>query len=316
MPSPQIIQTGQIVQTLFTPKQVAKAIGVSESSLKRWCDQGVIQMAKTAGGHRRLPIQEVMRFLRESGHSIVDPAVLGLPSLSGQGERVVARSRLMFRDALVSGNEEVARRVLYDLYLSNIPLSQMIDQVFAGAFEDIGNAWECGQIDIFEERRGCQIAQKVLFELTAAIPYGLPNAPLAMGGTCSGDQYTLATICVEHVFRSLGWRATSLGTNIPFESLKLALIRSKPKIFWISASYIEDIDQFREGINSLYDLAESMGTALLLGGRTVDVELRKTLRYTAFADSMQHLEAFAKTQYVPPQPEMPTGESQGNVENE
>jgi predicted site-specific integrase-resolvase len=32
----------QNARGLLTPKQVARAIGVSESSLKRWCDKGVL----------------------------------------------------------------------------------------------------------------------------------------------------------------------------------------------------------------------------------------------------------------------------------
>ena len=35
---------------LVSPKQVAHAMGVSESSLKRWCDQGLIPTVRTAAG--------------------------------------------------------------------------------------------------------------------------------------------------------------------------------------------------------------------------------------------------------------------------
>jgi excisionase family DNA binding protein len=50
--------TGQaiLVKKLVTPKQVAQAINVSESSLKRWCDQGLLTAIRTAGGHRRLAL--------------------------------------------------------------------------------------------------------------------------------------------------------------------------------------------------------------------------------------------------------------------
>ena len=64
---------------LVSPKQVARAIGVSESSLKRWCDQGLIKTVRTAGGHRKMDIAEVLRYVREQDHKLVSPEILGLP---------------------------------------------------------------------------------------------------------------------------------------------------------------------------------------------------------------------------------------------
>ena len=61
---------------LVSPKQVARVIGVSESSLKRWCDQGLIRMVRTAGGHRKMQISEVIRFVREHNHKLVNPELL------------------------------------------------------------------------------------------------------------------------------------------------------------------------------------------------------------------------------------------------
>jgi MerR family transcriptional regulator, light-induced transcriptional regulator len=75
----------------LTPKQVARAIGVSEASLKRWCDKGLIHSVRTAGGHRRLPLADVMSFLRKSGHPLVSPEVLGLPAVSSRGALAARR---------------------------------------------------------------------------------------------------------------------------------------------------------------------------------------------------------------------------------
>ena len=66
-----------------TPKQVARAIQVSESSVKRWCDKGVIPTQKTAGGHRRIQLAGLVRFLRESGQVLARPEVIGLPATTG-----------------------------------------------------------------------------------------------------------------------------------------------------------------------------------------------------------------------------------------
>src|SRR4051794_17870331 len=65
-------------KTLLTPKELADAIGASESSLRRWVDGGRLRISRTAGGHRRIPVEEAVRFIRETGATLVRPEMLGL----------------------------------------------------------------------------------------------------------------------------------------------------------------------------------------------------------------------------------------------
>ncbi len=48
------------MKPLVTPKQVGRALDVSESSLKRWCDNGEIATQYTAGGHRRIALTAML----------------------------------------------------------------------------------------------------------------------------------------------------------------------------------------------------------------------------------------------------------------
>ena len=66
------------MKTLLSPRELADAIGASESSLKRWTDGGLIVATRTAGGHRRIPLAEAIRFIRETAQPVVRPEILGL----------------------------------------------------------------------------------------------------------------------------------------------------------------------------------------------------------------------------------------------
>lgn len=265
------------VKELVSPAQVARAIGVGESTLKRWCDDGRLPVVRTAGGHRRLPIHGVLRFLRDSGYELVDPAVLGLPCTSGQGDRVVAKAREMLREALLDGDEAIAQQVVMNLFMARVPIHRICDEVITTVFHDIGEMWTCREVNVYQERRGCEIALRVLLELRTLVTRTNESGPIAIGGTISGDHYTLPTTIVEVVLREAGWQATSLGTSLPFETLAQSIDDIRPNLFWLSVSHIEDVPGFVAGVHDLRDRLDAVGAKFVLGGRALETDLRDRL---------------------------------------
>jgi len=281
------------MQKLLTPKQVAQAINVSESSLKRWCDQGRMPAIRTAGGHRRLALDHVFQFLRQSGHQLVRPEILGLPSNTGQAAVVADRAREQVRDALIAGDEQQCRRIVFDLYLAGQSACEICDRVLAMAFRDIGHRWECGEVTVYRERRACEIGFKLLHELRIAVPAPLPEAPIAIGGTLSCDHYRLPTSMIELVLRELGWQATSLGTSLPTPTIGEAVRDSSPRLLWLSVSYIESVPKFLEEYANLRSVASETGAAVVVGGRALTAEIRQQMVYSAYCDTLRHLAEFA-----------------------
>ncbi|MCE9554944.1 MAG: B12-binding domain-containing protein [Planctomycetes bacterium] len=279
---------------LVTPRQVAQAIGVSESSLKRWCDQGLLRTVRTAGGHRRLPVEQVVQFLRQSGHTMVRPELLGLPSNTGQGPTIAARAEAGLREALIAGDEPSCRRITLDLYLSGHSASGICDRIVTPALHSIGDLWQCGDVEVFQERRACEFCQRILHELRTLLPAAEETAPQALGGTPECDPYTIPTAMVEITLRQAGWRAQSLGSRLPLPTLLTAIDRHRPQIFWLSVSHIDDEEQFLREYRQFY-LHAHQKTAIVVGGRALNDALRPQMEYAAFCDNLQHLESFADT---------------------
>ena len=282
------------MRDLLTPKQVARAIDVSESSVKRWCDKGVIPTQYTAGGHRRITMAGILEFVRSGKYELVHPEALGLPATSGQTSRVVARAREQLVEALVTGNDALSRQIALDMYLAEHSVSALCDDVFAAAFREIGDRWSCGEAEVYQERRGCEITLRVLRDLRAILPAPPHDAPLAIGGATSGDQYSLGTTMAELVLRDGKWNAVSLGDNLPFETLAAAIKQHRPSLFWLSCSHIANESDFLTGYGNLYD-EFGMDVAFVVGGYALTDKLRQQMKFSAYCDNMQHLEGFART---------------------
>src|SRR4051812_41090776 len=51
----------------MTPRDAAKALGISPDTLRRWEREGLIQSARTPGGQRRYDQDEIQGLLRDGG---------------------------------------------------------------------------------------------------------------------------------------------------------------------------------------------------------------------------------------------------------
>ena len=117
--------------THLTPRQLAQAFGVSEASIKRWCDRGVIRAERTEGGHRRIERSEAVAYARRSGRQMVHPEILGLPPIAGPTELSLRRSVAELTDALATGDRERFRAER--LYRDRISVVETAHVKLAGA---------------------------------------------------------------------------------------------------------------------------------------------------------------------------------------
>ncbi|MGB7326636.1 MAG: helix-turn-helix domain-containing protein [Rubripirellula sp.] len=279
-------------QPHFSPRQLANALHASESSVKRWCDQGAIPTIRTVGGHRRITLDGLQHFLQTSNQTLLAPEALGLAkfetiepvSVPGNADP----DQQTFRDSLAKGDEAACRRVLRSRLAAGEAFGQTADYFITDAMHGFGEAWQCNELDAYQERRGCDICIRLINELRSELPRLPATAPIAIGGTPPNDPYQLPTALIELSLREIGWNATSLGSNLPIDSLLQAVRDCSPQMVWLSVSAIEDRVSF---VSQEHRLAEGLGddVSLLIGGRALDDDVRSKLQYTGFCDSLKSL---------------------------
>ena len=289
------IKLVNFMETHLSPAQAASALGVSESSLKRWCDQGLIPIVRTVGGHRKLPVTAVLAFARERGKDLAEPELLGLPKSSGRSIATLDRAADALMSVLQNSELDQARSIVFELYRAGHGIAAICDQVIAVVFQRMGIAWECGELEIYRERRACEIVFRVLNELSLAIPPVPRSAPLALGATLPSDYYQIPSMMVESVLREQGWQAITLGCNLPAATLIAALREQRPNLFWLSASHIDDQAVFVREFNELANEAQRLKIPIILGGRALSTDLRQRLSFTACCENLGELQNLSLT---------------------
>ncbi len=291
------------MKQLLSPKELARATGVSESSLKRWADSGRLECARTAGGHRRIPLAEAVRFIRESSISVLDPSMLGI-TMQSQPSPSSEDSNEYFSELVSSGREEEAIGYLSHEYLSGKSFASLCDGPVRHCLEEVGHAWAIssdGQeknLRIAEEHRSVDIILQALQQLRRMVQ-SPETAPVAIGGAPPGDPYLVPSLCAALSLLGDGWRTANLGPSSPFEVLRTAAVRAKAKLVWVSISVESGEANIRQGLEMLSETMLGMNGSVVVGGRKLPEQLTRGIPGVHTATTMREMVLFSRGLRVP-----------------
>jgi excisionase family DNA binding protein len=278
------------VARLLSPNDLARAIGVSESSLKRWVDAGKIRAIKTEGGHRRIPLTEAIRFIRERRQPVLRPELLGLPEGIGLVGEPAGDVDALQRD-LEAGDGRQARVRVLTRYLDGESIASLCDGPVRDALERIGELWKHSDAGIFVEHRATDVCIQLLGQLRAMVETP-PGAPVALGATPAGDTHLLPSFMVATVLADEGFEVVNLGADTPVAALDAAIAEHEPLLLWISVTMPPAVD-LANALARVADRERAAGRAVILGGRHVG-RLPVRDRTVELAGSMRELAAFAR----------------------
>jgi len=279
--------------TLLSPRELADVMGVSESSVKRWADDGSLRARRTAGGHRRIAVPDAVRFIRETGAAVVRPHVLGLPEVAGIIERAGSGNdeEALF-EWLRDGDARDVRGLLQARYLEGAALSALIDGPVRGAMQRLGELWLQGEAGIFEEHRATDVLLAALRRLAALLPEPGAGAPVAVGGAPEDDPHLLATLGVALVLTEAGFHTANLGPDTPAASLVAAARDLAPRLLWVSVTshLLGSLAAFWREL--LAGVPEE--TQIVAGGRCLGDDHRAHGHRVVALDTLGELEAFLR----------------------
>lgn len=283
----------KIAAANLTTKDVARLLLVSEATVKRWADDGLLLPKKTVGGHRRFSVQSIARLRREQG---IAPDALS-PTKRTRKKMVPGRlpSAESFSELLLSDNEAEATAQLIDAYLQNHALATIFDTTITDAMHRVGDLWFNGTITIADEHLATRVMLSALQKLRGIVVPGQATGLKAVSCGIEGDLHELPIHLAEIIFESEGWNISNLGPNTPLFSLRDMVAQKKPDLVCISARSIVDLDRATTEYAQLRKIVERINGTTVLGGEAFrDLNLRQRFPAEFYAESFGGLSTFVK----------------------
>lgn len=262
---------------LLSPRELGQALGVSESSLKRWIDAGKIAATRTDGGHRKIALPEAMRFIRETGAPLAHPEILDMPEIAVAQERGALRSDHLL--AYIRRGDRIGTRGwIMASYLAGASVAELCDGPIREAMHALGELWVHDARGIFIEHRGTDVCLQALAYLRTTFESS-STAPVAIGGGPEDDPYLLPSFMASIVLAAEGLQTINLGPDTPITAMQHAVDEHHPKLVWVSAT--SKLPPARARAVAHWIAALPPTTIALVGGRegSVIAQAHPAVRY-------------------------------------
>lgn len=250
----------------LSSKQVAEILGVNESSVKRWADNGMLTCHKTPGGHRKFSKKDILFFGSKYSYD-VNTALLNNPEETENRSITDIDSiiNVFYKKLFVSSEDELLD-YLYSLSLSGLGVTDIYDSVISKTMHKIGELWMNNKLQIEQEHIATNKLVKTLIRLQTRITPKSNNGLTALCCSLENEYHELPVLCVSNVLSYYGWRVVYPGVNMPVKSIQSSIDEFKPDIVCISATIIKQKDKFINDIKKIYASSSKNKSKLIVGG--------------------------------------------------
>lgn len=288
----------------LTSKETARLLGVSEASVKRWADGGLLPAEKTAGGHRRFRPEDVAAFRRESFNQDEvaryapdreSPGRALDPASSGELPNGEALAQTLY-EALVAARAEEASRLVVSLYLQGWGVGAIADAVLSPAMRKVGDLWHLGELSVAEEHVATRAAHTALEALRGAHshPHGGVTNLTALCCSVEEDYHELPVRMAALTLEAAGWAVVNLGTSTPFYAAAEAVARFTPRLVCVASTILTHFDRAAREYTDFRKSVARTGARVVLGGAGFAGEsVRRRFPADLHAENFIELEGFA-----------------------
>jgi MerR family transcriptional regulator, light-induced transcriptional regulator len=210
----------------LSSSQVAAALGVGVSTIKRWTDEGALRSMRTLGGHRRYELNEVAAFARNRGFA--SPALPDSPLTFTSGTLSDADRSNLLLIALRTCDADGLREALGQL------TSEDLDTLVGPTLKRIGELWAEQQWSVEDEHRASYLLAELIDSYRPSPGPG-ESAPRAILAAPPDELHDLPLRMVRLALERNGWRSDYVGANVPWGALAATAFRDPPALLLLTA---------------------------------------------------------------------------------
>ena len=267
-------------KTVLSTNDVARLFSVTETTVKRWADEGMLRCQKTPGGHRKFPIRSVVEFAETNNF---EPCgALTLPDTDALGSAIqvaiIRKDFPVLQHAFIEKALSPDRTDLFVffsyLYEHRIPLWEIFDRVLQPGMAEIGERWVRGEVSIGQEHRASYETLDALAKLQNEILVKPPTGKAAIFVAVGEELHEIGLRCAANVFESEGWFTHYIGARTPPEAIVTAVKELKPSVVALSLTSIRPVSETLRELRTVGEAIGTNGTRVLLGGSGIPREIR------------------------------------------
>lgn len=260
----------------FSISAVERDTGLSKDVLRMWERRyGFPQPSRDANGERAYPVEQVERLrqikrLMDHGHRPGKLLALSPESLTALAPR---RARETCGESLVTDEQGLSDMLalikqhdangylqVLQQRLARLGLQRFVQDIVAPLTRRVGDAWEDGRFEIFEEHLFTELSKRVLRQAIATLPTAL-GSPRIVLTSVPEEQHGLGLLMAEALFTLEGAECIPLGTQMPLMEIAHAAQAHRADIVALSFSTAfphrhipEHLEQLRQMLSDEIEL--------------------------------------------------------------
>jgi excisionase family DNA binding protein len=288
----------------LTSREAARVLGVSEASVKRWADSGLLPGEKTAGGHRRFRPEDIAAIRRMSASEEAQSLPRSAARLSAQPAQVPeelgpGREAALVEETLrllLDGADEELSALFVNLHLHGQTVAGIIDRFLCPAMRRVGHLWHSGELSVAQEHIATLTARLGLRALEHGMGFPEEKGMIALCCSVEEDFHELPVRLATLTLEAGGFEVLDMGMSTPFSALTESLERFRPRLICVSSTILASLDRSAREYAEFHKAARRRRAQIVLGGAGfADEEVRRRLPADLHAESFRQLEEFIET---------------------
>lgn len=234
----------------FSIAAVERETGLSKDVLRMWERRyGFPSPDRDANGERLYPAVQLERLrlikrLMDQGYRPGKLITASSEELAQLAPRYLAVRQKNVNDnteelaellALIKQHDAAGYQQAMQQRLARQGFQFFVQDIVAPLSQQVGEAWEDGRFEVFEEHLFTELTKRLLRQAIASLPGGV-RSPRIVLTTVPDEQHVLGLLMVEGLFVLEGAECIPLGTQMPLLEISRAAVAHRAEIVALSFS--------------------------------------------------------------------------------